>query len=439
MATARLTLQNRIVTLLIISSVFFVAVFTLIQVNHQITNLNRYIYYQASLSSNIVKNNLEATLRQVNAEEAAKYLEVSLRELKDADTIKEAMIFDREGKIIAATKEGLVGSSGSYSDIARFNELDSSAKSNNWLITKIDKQKRNLELYIAIRLDPQGQIDYLVKLSFPLSKFQEALLGVYMPVIISILAIILMNILLGYLLSRTVVGPLKVLNNATKIIAAGDLLVRAHINTKDELQELGETFNFMAGELVKMKEHAENANPLTKLPGNIVIREEIERRIKGQKKFAAIYCDLDNFKVFNDKYGIAKGDEAIILISAVLKEAVRAKGNTDDFVGHEGGDDFFLLTTPERVQAIADYIIAEFDHRVSSLYNPEDVKRGYIESLSRDRTVKQFPIMSVSLSGVSNENRGITSYAEVTNIAAEVKKKAKANQGSIFVLDQRGP
>jgi hypothetical protein len=47
--------------------------------------------------------------------------------------------------------------------------------------------------------------------------------------------------------------------------------------------------------------------------------------------------------------------------------------------------------------------------------------------------------MSVSLSGVSNENRGITSYAEVTNIAAEVKKKAKANQGSIFVLDQRGP
>jgi hypothetical protein len=45
--------------------------------------------------------------------------------------------------------------------------------------------------------------------------------------------------------------------------------------------------------------------------------------------------------------------------------------------------------------------------------------------------------MSISLSGVTNEHRDIKSYAEVTNIAAEVKKKAKAAQRSVFVVDLR--
>ena len=52
----------------------------------------------------------------------------------------------------------------------------------------------------------------------------------------------------------------------------------------DELEELATTFNDMAQALIKMKERAENANPLTKLPGNIVIREQVENRLREGKK-----------------------------------------------------------------------------------------------------------------------------------------------------------
>jgi hypothetical protein len=52
----------------------------------------------------------------------------------------------------------------------------------------------------------------------------------------------------------------------------------------------------------------------------------------------------------------------------------------------------------------------------------------------------KFPLLSISLSGVTNETRPITSYAEVTNIAAEVKKKVKQSHGSNFLIDRRkGP
>jgi diguanylate cyclase (GGDEF)-like protein len=234
-----------------------------------------------------------------------------------------------------------------------------------------------------------------------------------------------------------VIGPLKLLNNITKMVASGDLTVRARILTHDELQELGETFNYMTEELVKMKERAENANPLTKLPGNIVIHEEIEKLIRANKKFTVIYCDLDNFKAFNDKYGIAKGDEAIKLASEIFKEALKNYGSAGDFIGHEGGDDFILLTTPDKSAAVADYIIREFDARIRGLYSKDDLAQGYITALSRDGAEKKFPVITISLAGVSNEIRPITSYGEVTNIAAEIKKKAKLEQKSVFVLDQR--
>jgi len=150
-----------------------------------------------------------------------------------------------------------------------------------------------------------------------------------------------------------------------------------------------------------------------------------------------IYCDLDNFKSFNDKYGIAQGDEAIKLTANILKESLKTKGNPTDFLGHEGGDDFILLTTPQKAETISNFIIQEFTSRIKNLYNNEDLERGHIVSTARDGSIKKFPIMTISMAGVTNENRLIKSYAEVTNIAAELKKKAKNIESSVFVIDQR--
>lgn len=439
MAAIKLTLQNRITTLMIISSVLFISVFTFIQLNNQLNNINRYNSYQANLSSVIVKNNLENILRQaISANlDAANYIQTNLNALKESDIIKEAAVFDKEGKIIASTQAQAIGENVRYKEIEKFQNLEYLASVNKWFIPEIDKARQRLDLYVALKPGPQEPIAYISKISFSLGNIQEALLQVFKPVMLATLIIILLNILFGYFLSKTVIGPIKILNQMTKIIAAGDLSVRTDIRTQDELQELGATFNYMTEELIKMKERAENANPLTKLPGNIVIHEEIDKRIKENRKFVVIYCDLDNFKTFNDKYGIAKGDEAIKLTAGVFKEASKTQGNPDDFVGHEGGDDFILLTTPEKTQGIADYITKEFDQRVRSLYNEEDLKQGFIIAHARDGAIKQFPIMTISLAGVTNAHRPITSYGEVTNIAAEVKKKAKAIEGSVFVMDKR--
>jgi diguanylate cyclase (GGDEF)-like protein len=437
MAALRLTLQNRITSLMIVSSVIFIGAFTFIQLNNQLANLNRYNSYRANLSTVLVKNNLEGLIKGAMQEELPRYLAQGITSLTEAGIIQDIAIFDASGKIIASSAGNTVGETVGYKDLNKIEDLNYLSNENKWHTSLIDQLKQRLYLYISLDKGVPRETAYVAKISLPLASIQEAFKEVYGPVIFAVLVVIMANIVFGYMLSKTVIGPIKILNNVTKIIAGGDLSVRTDIHTEDELAELGSTFNYMTEELIKMKERAENANPLTKLPGNIVIHEQIDNRIKENKQFVVIYCDLDNFKAFNDKYGIAKGDEAIKLTAEVFKAAAKASGNPDDFVGHEGGDDFILVTTPEKAQAIADYIIREFDKQARSLYSQEDLQAGFIIAHARDGTVKQFPIMSISLAGVTNVHREIASYGEVTNIAAEVKKKAKAIEGSVFVMDKR--
>lgn len=438
MANINLTLQNRITTLMVISAIILISVFTLIQLNNHLSNLTLYNSYQARLSAMLVKNSLQETLKSVPAGElqTGAYLQKTLDYLSGIRIIDRAIIIDKDDKIIAATDSNLVGNDASTKDvIAKYNLSERSA--NKLFDLQINKASRILDIFIPLESPQVQRGDLMVKLTSSIGNIKEALIGVYKPVILTSILVILANIIIGFMLSKLVIGPIRILNEATKVIASGQLETRVSINTNDELEELASTFNEMAKALIKMKERAENANPLTKLPGNIVIREEVEKRLRAASKFMVIHVDLNNFKAYNDCYGLAKGDEAIKLTAQILKEAVDTKGNSDDLLGHEGGDDFILVSTPLKANDVCSYITSEFDKRIRALYNAEDLGRGYIVAESRQGAIMQFPIMSISLSGVSNEQRNIQSYTEVTNIAAEVKKKAKAAGTSIFVVDQR--
>lgn len=179
------------------------------------------------------------------------------------------------------------------------------------------------------------------------------------------------------------------------------------------------------------------ANPLTGLRGNIEIQAEINQRIAKKEVFAVIYGDLDNFKSYNDVYGFASGDRAIKLTADVLIDATNTFGNSRDFIGHIGGDDFVIITTPDKVDAICENIIKTFDIKIKELYCKEDVDRGYIVTSNRQGQIMKFPLVSISLSVVTNEERELISHVQIAEIAAELKKKAKAMQGSVYVKDRR--
>ncbi len=178
-------------------------------------------------------------------------------------------------------------------------------------------------------------------------------------------------------------------------------------------------------------------SPLTRLPGNLAIESDLRRRIADGEPFAVLYLDLDHFKAFNDVYGFAHGDEAIQLVARASVDAVRRRGTPDDFVGHIGGDDFIIATLPDRAEEIAQEILAEFDRGIRALYSATDLAQGYIETRDRRGTLNRFPVMSLSIAIVSNKNRQLANYAQVGEIAAELKGYAKSVTGSVYVKDKR--
>ncbi|MEZ5063831.1 MAG: response regulator [bacterium] len=180
------------------------------------------------------------------------------------------------------------------------------------------------------------------------------------------------------------------------------------------------------------------ANPLTGLPGNVSIERELTQRIETGRPFAFIYTDIDNFKAFNDYYGYAKGDEAIRTTARILTNAIVDAGNSDDFVGHVGGDDFVLMTTPDRVDAIARAVIELFDRKSQALFDPEDLERGYLKIRRRSGEVMRVKSLGITLAIVTNESGNIGHIGRVADIASELKRYGKNMSGSVVVRERRG-
>lgn len=184
-------------------------------------------------------------------------------------------------------------------------------------------------------------------------------------------------------------------------------------------------------------EQARNANPLTGLPGNLVIEGEISKRLNEGSVFSVLYLDLDNFKSFNDKYGFEHGDRVIRLTADIIAKVVDQHGTEEDLVGHIGGDDFVVVTEPARATQLAEAIIECFDADIPSLYTPEDRLNGFITTVNRQMEPQKIPLMTISIAVVSNKYRHITSHLELGEIAAELKRLAKRQPGSVCCQDYR--
>ncbi len=244
-------------------------------------------------------------------------------------------------------------------------------------------------------------------------------------------------LLLGLAVHFAVVRPILVLTAATERVTQGDLDPSVAIRTGDELEQLGERFNHMVGCINLMQEMALDASPLTGLPGNNSIAARVEQAIEAGQEMVVIYVDIDNFKAYNDVYGFEAGDRAILYTAEILDRVVRKQGGPDGFVGHVGGDDFILVVPEDRAAPVAKEICRAYGEKVASFYNETDVARGGIRTKDRQGEVQDFPFMSVSLAGVALTEGRFVHFGEIASTAAEVKKAAKAKDGSAFVMDRR--
>ncbi len=193
---------------------------------------------------------------------------------------------------------------------------------------------------------------------------------------------------------------------------------------------LGELFAHMRRHLRRMQQSS--LSPLTHLPGGIQLECALDAKIRSRDPWSVLYLDLDNFKAFNDVYGFLAGNDMILLVGNICQDVVYEYGNVDDFVGHVGGDDFVIVTTPEREKFLCGRILARYKEESKLLYRREDLECGSINGSDRRGRPFQFPLVTLSI-GVVSDRFHCSPHAvdEIGSVAAEAKRRAKQSSNNL--------
>lgn len=217
------------------------------------------------------------------------------------------------------------------------------------------------------------------------------------------------------------------------------------ITSQGRYAGVGSTRNLLRKITEAQMDLARHANPLSGLPGNIPIQRRLSDQLAQQVDFTVGYCDIDQFKPFNDVYGYARGDELLRELARIL---IRVTGidvsalhqdTLDNFVGHIGGDDFVLILSGLKYEALWDEILDRFARMAPSLYDPVDREVGGITSVDRRGIVQFFPIASLSIGVVPCPVGRFSHPQEISQAASMVKSQAKKLPGNCYFMDRRAP
>jgi GGDEF domain-containing protein len=125
-------------------------------------------------------------------------------------------------------------------------------------------------------------------------------------------------------------------------------------------------------------------------------------------------------------YGFENGDNIIKLLAAIIT----ARTPANQFVGHVGGDDFVIILEGCQSVTVCEDIIRDFERDALKYYNQHDIENGYIITENRHGTVEKFPLLSLSIAGISNKKVKFRNMYELTQELAKIKKKSKQQAGS---------
>ena len=176
-------------------------------------------------------------------------------------------------------------------------------------------------------------------------------------------------------------------------------------------------------------EKARYANPLTQLPGNVPINNELDKRLKRQLPFSFIYIDINDFKPLNDVLGYQIGDLVITRIADLL---LKHFNQSNDFVGHIGGDDFVVMTEIEGVEELTGEVQSAFKAAAHSLYPQDMVQQGFMRALDRDGSPRNFPLTSIAFAIIRIESPCDYKPDQIADLAADAKKQSKKADGFCY-------
>jgi len=157
-------------------------------------------------------------------------------------------------------------------------------------------------------------------------------------------------------------------------------------------------------------------DPITGLPGPRLVEEQLRELLRRQDEWALIRANLRGFKAFNTVYGFLAGEEVLRFTAQVFSQSVEQFGAHADFLGHAGGDNFVVITTPDRAEAMRQALIDRFNDGVRAHYSFREREQGYIVNRLLDGTEERSPLMTLYTQMVTSQQGPFYDIFELTQM-----------------------
>lgn len=188
--------------------------------------------------------------------------------------------------------------------------------------------------------------------------------------------------------------------------------------------------------LLDMHERILKVNPISGFHGVDRMKRVLTNRLLREEKIAVCYFSMMHFVPYVKKYGEKKREEAITLMSSILKEVTQESGVYECEISHLGGADFMVMLSARDFERYCKEAVSRFQTQRSSLYTEADMERGMISAPAQSGGSEDHPIMSLAVGVVTNEKLKFQDSAQLIKVAGEVNKRAQQQQtnGHIEIL-----
>jgi DNA-binding response OmpR family regulator len=164
------------------------------------------------------------------------------------------------------------------------------------------------------------------------------------------------------------------------------------------------------------------------LPTGRLIEDHLRTLMHSQKMWAYLDLKISNFDAFTDVYGFVAGDEVIRFMALLMGEIIDEFGTADDYAGHPGRDNFIIITHTPDLDRFKERLSTHFDDQVRQHYSFIDRERGYILVPDAVYGERQVPLMTLAVGAVSTRTRQFSDIREITELAAEDRRRGLSGQ-----------
>jgi len=186
---------------------------------------------------------------------------------------------------------------------------------------------------------------------------------------------------------------------------------------------------------------ATQLNPLTALPGNHIINNNIRKYMALDIPVLFAYADLSDFKVYNDFYGFENGDMVICKTAEILSKTFSALPYPS-FVGHIGGDDFVCMCEfPTRdiashhiLKRTLDDVIERFEKAKPVFFSDADYRLGYIKESRQHGKYTGCALTNINIACYFGRLKRFDSLEAFAEFIAVIKRQSKQKKFSNYIV-----